>query len=295
MAECYIDLQQYDDALLTLNTCPMFTYNEKDLHRMPTPAKTHLPIKQFLVDSNILEPPNEQGLLPEDLPDESQTDAVLLRLPGASLKGTFKQAYRILAQLVACVGWDELLKARSTVFVMEEEYRMQQQNQSSAQTPVTPHVDGVDDTEDEDDKASIKALHEIEPPLDSAQGHMSVPNSPIPTIKVSSESDGERDRLRAEGILPHENDAAPETNGEHEEEDLPPKETKPLERPSAVTTKSEVGPNHAQQPPDSAATYSSEGDSTLPFSNKRLCERWLDNLFMVCFESCASNLAKTVL
>lgn len=42
-------------ALLTLNSCPMFTYNERDLHRMPTPSKTHLPIKQFIADSNILD------------------------------------------------------------------------------------------------------------------------------------------------------------------------------------------------------------------------------------------------
>lgn len=33
----------------------MFTYNERDLHRMPTPSKTHLPIKQFIADSNILD------------------------------------------------------------------------------------------------------------------------------------------------------------------------------------------------------------------------------------------------
>jgi Chs5-Arf1p-binding protein BUD7/BCH1 len=33
----------------------MFTYNERDLHRMPQPARTHLPIKQFIADSNILD------------------------------------------------------------------------------------------------------------------------------------------------------------------------------------------------------------------------------------------------
>jgi hypothetical protein len=41
-------------ALRTLNSCPMFTYNERDLHRMPTPARTHLPIKQFIADCQIL-------------------------------------------------------------------------------------------------------------------------------------------------------------------------------------------------------------------------------------------------
>jgi len=33
----------------------MFTYNERDVHRMPTPAKTHLPIKQDVSNSGILE------------------------------------------------------------------------------------------------------------------------------------------------------------------------------------------------------------------------------------------------
>lgn len=42
-------------ALLTLNSCPMFTYNERDLHRMPTPARTHLPVKQFISETHILE------------------------------------------------------------------------------------------------------------------------------------------------------------------------------------------------------------------------------------------------
>lgn len=54
LTEVYIDLGQFEAALLTLNSCPMFTYNDKDLHRMPTPSRTHLPIKQFIVDSQIL-------------------------------------------------------------------------------------------------------------------------------------------------------------------------------------------------------------------------------------------------
>jgi lipopolysaccharide biosynthesis regulator YciM len=55
LTEAYIELGQYDSALLTLNSCPMFTFNERDLHRMPTPARTHLPVKKFIADSNILD------------------------------------------------------------------------------------------------------------------------------------------------------------------------------------------------------------------------------------------------
>ena len=55
LTEAYIELNQFDAALLTLNSCPMFTFNERDLHRMPIPARTHLPIKKFIADSNILD------------------------------------------------------------------------------------------------------------------------------------------------------------------------------------------------------------------------------------------------
>lgn len=55
LTETYIELNQFGNALLTLNSCPMFTFNERDLHRMPTPAKTHLPVKKFIAESNILD------------------------------------------------------------------------------------------------------------------------------------------------------------------------------------------------------------------------------------------------
>jgi hypothetical protein len=55
LTETYIELGRFDAALLTLNSCPMFTFNERDLHRMPTPAKTHLPVKKFVADSGILD------------------------------------------------------------------------------------------------------------------------------------------------------------------------------------------------------------------------------------------------
>lgn len=55
LTETFIELGQFDAALLTLNSCPMFTFNERDLHRMPAPAKTHLPVKKFIADSNLLD------------------------------------------------------------------------------------------------------------------------------------------------------------------------------------------------------------------------------------------------
>jgi Chs5-Arf1p-binding protein BUD7/BCH1 len=58
LTEVYVDLGMHESALLTLNSCPMFTVNERDLHKMPTPWKTHLPIKQYVEESGILEDHN---------------------------------------------------------------------------------------------------------------------------------------------------------------------------------------------------------------------------------------------
>ncbi|KAG0193469.1 hypothetical protein DFQ28_005073 [Apophysomyces sp. BC1034] len=117
LTEVYIDLGDYRNALLTLNSCPMFTYSERDMHRMPAPSKTHLPIKPDIISSGVME---------EDaVGRETEADPNLHRLPAPALHGTFAKAYTLLTRLAARIGWDDLLKCRSTVFVMEEEYRMQ--------------------------------------------------------------------------------------------------------------------------------------------------------------------------
>lgn len=33
----------------------MFTYSERDMHRMPAPMRTHLPVKQDITKSGIME------------------------------------------------------------------------------------------------------------------------------------------------------------------------------------------------------------------------------------------------
>lgn len=95
----------------------MFTYSERDMHRMPAPVKTHLPIKTDILNSGIME---------EDAAGrENEADPNLSRLPAPALHGTFAKAYSLLTRLASKIGWDDLLKCRSQVFVMEEEYRMQ--------------------------------------------------------------------------------------------------------------------------------------------------------------------------
>jgi Chs5-Arf1p-binding protein BUD7/BCH1 len=67
LTEVYIELGQYESvghrgryllrsytdfhqALLTLNSCPMFTYNGRDAHRNLTPARMNLPNKQAIAE-----------------------------------------------------------------------------------------------------------------------------------------------------------------------------------------------------------------------------------------------------
>ena len=45
LTDAYLDLEDYKSALLTLNSCPMFTFNHRDVQRMPQPAKVNLPQK----------------------------------------------------------------------------------------------------------------------------------------------------------------------------------------------------------------------------------------------------------
>ena len=94
----------------------------------------------------------------------------MLRLPAPGLRGTFAKAYALLTSLVSKIGWDELLKTRSVVFVMEEEYRL---HKTSASV----------DLNGQDDNASTTAMRSPAP--DRTQ-----PDTPaeIPTIRISSES-----------------------------------------------------------------------------------------------------------
>lgn len=270
----------------------MFTFNERDLHRMPPPARTHLPIKQYIADSGIL----DDGYNNND--EDNTADPTLLRLPAPSLRGTFKEAYRLLTKLVSVIGWDELLKARSQVFVMEEEYRMQKTGgpEPNGVDPDTPAINGPEG--EDDDNASTKGLHSARPSVNADQTHpaiadlkdqedrgrMSVPQSPIPTIKVSSESDGERERLVAAGVLSEKLQAEAESaeqNSIAEEGDGAEPLTSDLQRDAAGVEKPANAAADEDTPASATSNAHAHSAANLSFSNKRLCERWLDNLFMV--------------
>jgi hypothetical protein len=119
LAEVYVAMEDWENALTTLNSCPMFTYQDKDAPIMPEPRDIHLPtLPETRLDEIDSEPESRHG---------EQVHPSLIGLRAAQYKGTFKHAYSILTEMTAKIGWDQLLKIRSNVFVMEEEYRSEKQ------------------------------------------------------------------------------------------------------------------------------------------------------------------------
>ncbi|CAJ0632902.1 16296_t:CDS:10 [Entrophospora sp. SA101] len=293
LTEVYIEISDYESALLTLNSCPMFTYNERDVHRMPTPAKTHLPIKQDVSNSGVLEDDNDR--------DNNEADVALLRLPAPSLRGTFAKAYALLTLLVAKIGWDELLKCRSSVFVMEEEYRMQKaaeeerkhQKTYTTATKTTTKTADVTTTKNEIvEKLSLPSTNNDNIVSDdkelSDKKEKASDNSNDDTNNVNdddtttasnfstaiSKSDDEKNDN-------DENDQQSVNSENLEEVDLDDDKT-------VVTTKSQQQSSEDkpenQQIEDSSNKDTLKKEYSFSFNNKRLCERWLDNLFMVLYE-----------
>ncbi|KAJ5105867.1 hypothetical protein NUU61_003214 [Penicillium alfredii] len=224
LAEVYVGLEQWDLALLTLNSCPMFTYQDKDTPRMPQPSRIMLPILAESMLDEIDEGQPKQGD-PHDYVHPS-----LRKLHAAGYQGTFLKAYNLLTKIAAAIGWDQLLKVRSEVFVMEEEYRVERNHVPKPAQSLEAETNG-DSAEREADSGSV--------------------SGPSPSEGQSSET-------------------ATNGNGEGNQTD------NSIERPEQ-TVASEVVKSGSEDPDPSHSTYTQ-------FRNKRLCERWLDNLFMVLYE-----------
>ncbi|KAI1982502.1 bud site selection protein [Ophidiomyces ophidiicola] len=238
LAEVYVDLEQWNLALLTLNSCPMFTYQDKDSPRMPQPSRILLPVLPESVLDEIDEGQPKAGD-PHDI-----VNPILRKLHASSYQGTFLKAYSLLTKIAAAIGWDQLLKVRSEVFVMEEEYRVERHAGASRTTP-------------NNNNASTVALHEASTAGSDVNGNEK--NDPglseeNPNFKTKNE--------------------ALETNGNTEEpnyQEVGSEIEKPEQSMASEVVKS------GGEDPEVSNTYTQ-------FHNKRLCERWLDNLFMVLYE-----------
>ncbi|POR38348.1 Uncharacterized protein TPAR_01479 [Tolypocladium paradoxum] len=234
LAQIYVSMEDWENALTTLNSCPMFTYQDKDTPVMPEPKEVHLPI---LSETRLDEIDSE----PESRFSE-QVDPSLLGLRAAGYRGTFKQAYSILTEMTAKIGWDQLLKIRSNVFVMEDEYRTEKQ------------------------EASHPALSKRSPSMDGLRG------TPDPTANGGEEADGDKDAME-KPEKPAETEMAHDTlttNGDSNGD------SNGVKKPSSTIDPQEVKAD---------TEHSAPNDEHLSKLNtKRLCERWLDSLFMVLYE-----------
>ena len=239
LAEIYVEMEEWDLALLTLNSCPMFTYQDKDSPRMPDPARVVLPV---LPESMLDEIDESQQAY-----DSEMVHPSLRKLHAAGYKGTFLKAYSLLTEITAKIGWDQLLKIRSQVFVMEEEYR------SEKQTGTTSASSG-------NRNASTVALHTASPKVNGAglaneAGHLDAGDDHTEPSPLGSSTAEER-----------------HTDGPRNAQEA----DESVEKPNHTITSEEV-----KATKDESVTSPTEFNH---FRYKRLCERWLDNLFMVLYE-----------
>ncbi|TLD29115.1 hypothetical protein PspLS_04239 [Pyricularia sp. CBS 133598] len=228
LAEVYVAMEDWENALTILNSCPMFTYQDKDAPLMPEPKDVYLPT---LVETRLDEIDSE----PEGRYNE-QVAEPLLNLRAAGYRGTFKHAYKILTEMTSKIGWDQLLKTRSIVFVMEDEYRMER-------------TEVRDSTQESANQRSAST--------DGLRG--SSPNNNNASAAQDAESD--TDSHIETGPAEKSDSAAPNGQG--------------LEKPLTTADPSEV-----KEDQENGIVPSDHSK----LNNKRLCERWLDSLFMVLYE-----------
>jgi Chs5-Arf1p-binding protein BUD7/BCH1 len=237
----------------------MFTFNGRDAHRSLTALRLHLPVETTVAE-----------ILPErEKTDDDEADAALQRLPAPGLRGTWARAYALLTRLVSHIGWDELLKTRSAVFVMEEEYRMQKaqvdiaavsreeslaDDDASTKGVVTPRSENREDSPSSDVQSTTQTYVDNE--------------SVIPTIRISTESAREASQSAEKETAPAKLNGLENANGDPAVEGL--------QQPAQAAAGDSDG--------DSKDATPTGGQESFSFSNKRLCERWLDNLFMVLYE-----------
>ena len=96
--------------------------------RMPEPLRVYLPTMPETICDEIN---NSQASSDVEL-----VHPTLRKLHAAGFKGTFLKAYMLLTEITKKISGAELLRIRSQVFVMEEEYRHEKQQ------PPPPGKDG---------------------------------------------------------------------------------------------------------------------------------------------------------
>lgn len=163
LVKVYTKLNDFENALLTLNSCPMNSHKDVFTLKRIVALKgageeLHLPLP---VDVFLDEVSNLQST--SVAAEQRNLDTLLAHLPAANLKSTFAKAYDLLTEIVIKTGWEALLKHRAKVFVMEEEYRKDRSSNSAAHTRTTsqvnvPEQDDENASTEENDGSSTMAV-----------------------------------------------------------------------------------------------------------------------------------------
>jgi tetratricopeptide (TPR) repeat protein len=296
LAEVFFDMDDIEMALLTLNSCPMFTYCEKDSNcqRMPMPARLNIAMNYDTKSSpeelkdikDYISPSDSNGDFREHIHPEA------LRLPATSLRGTFLKAYELLVKIVRKIGWNKLLYYRSSVFVMEEEYRVQRASLEKKQQEKNAERERtVSFSRTTENKIEEVAVKEHTQPAES-------PKNDEENNKKEEEKEG-KGKEKAEE---EEDDGLVDVDLENKLEEIslssdapapkPVEEEKPEESAKTEEPKEEDTPvkKNSVVIDNNGTDLVDDDDKALnefsqySFKDKRLCERWLDNLFMVLYE-----------
>ncbi|RKP09498.1 Chs5p-Arf1p-binding proteins-domain-containing protein, partial [Thamnocephalis sphaerospora] len=258
LTEIYIDIGDFKSALLTMNSCPMFTFTERDMPRAPAPARVHALIRSESLMGKDDED-NDQDLISDTSP----------RLQATQLRGTFSRVYGMLAQLAFKIGWEELLRCRSGAFVMEEEYRMvKRDEEDTVETGMVP-------PEGEEEKQT--------------------PIAKVPTPDAATTTTANTEAATTEAVCEEEKSAKEEKEEEKKEATPENGQTEEASQATSPPVSNIMRPKGTAEGPipdgDSDASneddtsdanqFSVNGKNSRQFNAKRLCERWLDNLFMV--------------
>ncbi|KAJ1768584.1 bud site selection protein [Coemansia sp. RSA 1813] len=271
LTEIYIERGDFQRALLTLNTCPMYTFVDHDLPRVPSPRRVN-----YIFNSDILSeynlgenlsnavhgpvPSNNRSSVDSDAPGIAEEmdlneRSEILRLPAPSLKGTFAKAYHFLAQIVSTIGWDELLHLRSQAFVMEEEYK------STAKPNVAiDDEDASGDLHDEDDHVPLSVLSQrnsavkLDADPDTAEEVPTLADAPVEnTNKVAVNGDASNKEevqenenepnasapAREDSVVEQKQEQKQEQEQEHQSIDEQPSEKAKEEEQEAPATEKE--------------------------------------------------------
>ncbi|GMF02182.1 unnamed protein product [[Candida] boidinii] len=131
LVECYIMLKDYSNALLSLNSCPMYSTKKKDIFKAIKPGDFSFPFPAEGSYTKIWQDAEDIGCMSglggivefSPLVQVENVNPIYLQVYNSvKLHSTFKKAYDFLSIIARQKGWSELLRLRSNVFVMEDEY-----------------------------------------------------------------------------------------------------------------------------------------------------------------------------